>query len=46
MTTANAHAGIAGYTHVYEGLFVIGLVVGIIYLLISPLVSKLMHGVR
>jgi len=45
-TTSSAQSGIAAYGHVYEQLFLVGLVVSIVYLLAAPRVQKLMHGVH
>ncbi len=45
-TTSSAQSGIAAYAHVYERLFIAGIVVSIIYLLAAPKVRKLMHGVH
>jgi len=39
-------ATITQYSDVYMQLFWLGLVVGIIYLLLAPLINKLMHGVK
>ena len=39
-------ATITQYSGVYMQLFWIGLVVGIIYLVLAPLINKLMHGVK
>ena len=38
--------GIAAYSHVYGGLFLAGGAAGLIYLLATPWVRKLMHGVH
>lgn len=46
MTTSGSHPGLAGYTHVFVLLFWVGLAVGVVYLLASPWISKLMHGVH
>ena len=51
-TNSGAHgeetvaATITQYSGVYMQLFWIGLVVGIIYLVLAPLINKLMHGVK
>ena len=39
-------ASIGQYSDIYMLLFQIGLVVGIIYLVLAPLINKLMHGVK
>src|SRR5699024_55255 len=46
MTTSGANPGIAGYTNVFQGLFWIGLGIGLLYILASPWITRLMHGVR
>ncbi len=46
LTTNGTYPGIAGYTHVFEWLLWVGLAIGIVYLLVSPLISRLMHGVH
>lgn len=46
LTTAGAHAGIAGYTHVFFWLFWVGLAIGIAYLIAARWIAKLMHGVH
>lgn len=46
MTTNGHYAGISGYTHVFEWLLWIGLAIGVIFLLASPGITRLMHGVR
>jgi proton-dependent oligopeptide transporter, POT family len=46
LTTSGAQAGITAYAHVYEQLFLAGIVVSGLYLLASPKVQKLMHGVH
>ncbi|MGH8162295.1 MAG: peptide MFS transporter [Gammaproteobacteria bacterium] len=46
MTTSGQNPGIGGYTHVFVLLFWVGLGVGVVYLIASPWIGKLMHGVR
>lgn len=46
LTTRGAHAGLAGYTQVFLWLFWVGLGIGVLYLLASPWITRLMHGVR
>lgn len=46
LTTASPHAGMGGYTQVFEWLLWAGLAIGAIYLLAAPWISRLMHGVR
>ena len=41
-----AYAGIATYSQVYGELFLVGGLVGLVYLLGAPLISKLMHGIH
>lgn len=43
--TDNADA-LAGYTELFSQLLVIGLAGGAVLLILSPLLKKLMHGVR
>ncbi len=46
LTTNGNYPGLAGYTHVFELLLWVGLVIGIVFLVASPWIQKLMHGVR
>jgi len=46
MTTTGASTGIAGYGHVYGGLFIWGLAAAAPFLLGAPLIVRLMHGAR
>jgi POT family proton-dependent oligopeptide transporter len=43
---AVAGAGISQYSETYMMLFWIGLGFGIAYLVVAPLINKLMHGVK
>jgi POT family proton-dependent oligopeptide transporter len=43
---SDAALGAAGYVPVFQQLFWIGLVMGAIYFIASPLLNRLMHGVR
>jgi POT family proton-dependent oligopeptide transporter len=43
---AEAGAGIAQYAETYMMLFWIGLGFGIAYLVVAPLINRLMHGVK
>ena len=51
-TNSGAHgeetvaATITQYSGIYMQLFWIGLVVGVIYLVLAPVINKLMHGVK
>jgi proton-dependent oligopeptide transporter, POT family len=42
---ANIEVAKGAYASLFESLFYIGLVVGVVLILISPLIKKLMHGV-
>lgn len=46
LTTRGTHVGLAGYTQVFLWLFWVGLGIGLLYLLVSPWITRLMHGVR
>ncbi|HEX5314335.1 MAG TPA: oligopeptide:H+ symporter [Gammaproteobacteria bacterium] len=43
MTTSG---GIAGYSQVFAGLFVVGVAIALLFLVAAPWIVKLMHGVR
>ncbi|HUX74301.1 MAG TPA: oligopeptide:H+ symporter [Steroidobacteraceae bacterium] len=46
LTTTSAIPGIAGYAHVYDTLFLMGLAAAAVYLLAAPWIARLMHGAR
>jgi POT family proton-dependent oligopeptide transporter len=43
---ADSADALAGYTELFSQLLVIGLAGGAVLLILSPLLKKLMHGVR
>jgi dipeptide/tripeptide permease len=45
-TEVDAGAALAGYTALFNDLFLAGLAVGAVMLLISPLLKKMMHGIH
>lgn len=45
-TITDTGAALAGYTELFTNLFFTGLAVGVVLLLLSPLLKKMMHGVH
>ena len=46
MTTTGAQTGITGYAHVYELLLWGGIGIAVVFLIVAPWITRLMHGVR
>ncbi len=45
-TLTSSREALGIYTHLFEQLFVVGLVVGVILLLVSPILRRMQHGIR
>jgi POT family proton-dependent oligopeptide transporter len=43
---AEAAQGLTNYAQVFQQLFVVGIVIAAVYLLLAPLINRLMHGVK
>jgi POT family proton-dependent oligopeptide transporter len=43
---AEAAQGLTTYAQVFQQLFVVGIVIAAVYLLLAPLINRLMHGVK